>query len=61
MHLHGLPWYHGFILRCMGAPVCFSVIFAKGNNFHDFLLAPLKYEALPRGLLLKERICSDGR
>ena len=23
----------------MGTPPCFSVIFTKGNNFHDFLFA----------------------
>ena len=41
-------------LRCLGAPPCFLAVFAKDNNFCDFLFASLKGEALPeRGQLTK--------
>ena len=44
---------------CMGTPLSFSAIFAKGNNFYDFLFASLEGEALSKkGLPLKERTCS---
>ena len=33
----------------MGAPLCFSVIFTKGNNSYDFLFASL------HGTLLKKK------
>ena len=40
---------------------CFSAIFAKGNNFSDFLVAFLDIEVLSTlGLLIKERIASRG-
>ena len=46
-------------LRCMGTPPYFSVIFTKGNNFLDFLVASLAKEFYPKGgPLLWERICS---
>ena len=38
----------------------FSAIFSKRDNFSDFLFASLDNETFSkRGLLLKERICSD--
>ena len=47
-------------LRCMSISSCLSTIFAKGNNFCEFLFAPLDKETplFKRDLLLKERICS---
>ena len=36
------------VLRCMGAPPCFSADFTKGINFCDFLL-PWRVVALPKG------------
>ena len=48
-------------LRCMGSSPSFPTMFSKGDNFHDFLFAYLEGEVFPkRGLLLKERIGSDG-
>ena len=35
------------LLRCMGTPPSFSIIFTKGNNFCDFLFVPLADLALP--------------
>ena len=47
-------------LRCMSISSCLSTIFAKGNNFCEFLFAPQDKETplFKRDLLLKERICS---
>ena len=40
----------------------FSAIFSKGDNFHDVLFAYLEEEIFKRwDLLLKDRICCDGR
>ena len=48
-------------LRFMGTPPSFFPIFSKGDNFHDFLFAYLEDKVFPkRGLLIKERICSNG-
>ena len=32
-------------LWCMGAPTCLTAIFAKGDNFFDFLFASLDDES----------------
>ena len=60
----GLMWgyTHSFgDLRYMGTPPSFSAMFSKGDNFHDFLFAYLEDKVFQKwGLLLKERICSDG-
>ena len=46
----------------MGTPPSFSAMFSKGDNFRDFLFAYLEDEILSKlVLLLKERICSDGK
>ena len=39
-------------LMCTGIMPCFSVIFIKGNNFCDFLFAPLDKVLPKRNLLL---------
>ena len=52
---------HAKQLRCMGIPPSFFAMFSKGDNFRDFLFAYLEDEIFPKwGLLLKERLCSDG-
>ena len=57
-YLHETNGY--FSLRYMGTPTFFSM-FTKGENSHDFLIAYLEDEVFSKwGLLLKERICSDG-
>ena len=39
----------------------FSAMFSKGDNFMTSCFAYLEYEVFPKkGLLLMERICSDG-
>ena len=38
--------------RCMGLPLCFSVIFTKGNNFCDFPFAFPANNSLPKCILL---------
>ena len=35
--------------------LCFSAIFIKGNNFHDFLFASLDNNPLPDGVLLLKK------
>ena len=52
---------HAKQLRGMGTPPSFFAMFSKGDNFRDFLFAYLEEEIFPKwGLLLKERLCSDG-
>ena len=49
------------LLRGLDAFGRFSMIFCKGDNFCDFLFAFLNTKLfLKRGLLKKERICSQG-
>ena len=51
----------GAVLTCMGTPLSISTMFSKGDKFRDFLSAYLQHEFFPKwGLLLRERICSDG-
>ena len=48
-------------LRFFVTPPSFSAMFSKGDDFHDFLFAYLEDKDFPKwGLLVKERICSDG-
>ena len=45
----------------MGTCPSFSVMFSKGDSFHNFLFVYMEDEVfLKQGILLKERICSDG-
>ena len=37
-----------FSISCMDTPACFSAIFAKGNNFCDFLFASQGMITLPK-------------
>ena len=47
------------ILRCMGTPSFFSIIFTKEDNCRNFLFAFLDSKILTKkGLFIKERILS---
>ena len=42
-----------FVLRCKMSSPCFSDIFTKGNNFHDFLFASVADSPSKLGFTLK--------
>ena len=43
------------LLRCSGRSPSFSSMFANGDNFHDFMFAPLEGKVLPKGEGVEER------
>ena len=50
-----------YITTFMGTPPSFSAMLSKGDNFRDFLFAYLEDMAfLNLGLLVKEKMCSNG-
>ena len=59
MRKRAQPHRHRF-LRGLNKFSRVSVNLYKGDNFHDFFFASLHTKPSERGLLLKERICSQG-
>ena len=44
-------------IRCMSTPPCFSAIWTKGNNFHDFLFASQEDVTFPERVNSSRKNC----
>ena len=51
------------VYRCLGTPLCFSLVYTKGNHFCDFLFISLDDMVFLKwsSQLLNKRICSSIR